>query len=82
MYLRTGDSSLFNQRQALPVGDYSQLPTESAEEIFKKIPAELVAGRSMEQFLKTLTADQLKAYFAALGGETKKDEKVEVIKDE
>lgn len=85
LYNRTGDASIFNARTPLPAGDYSNLPTESADEIFAKIPDELKAGRSMQDFLKTLTKEQLISYINSVTGkkdkEIKKEEK-EVKSDE
>lgn len=81
MFSRTGDLSLFNQRTALPEGDYSNLPDKSVEEIFKDIPKELRGDLSVEQFLRSMTTDQFKKFAETLKAQSVKEEK-EVKKDE
>ena len=72
-YARTGDASLFNQRNCLPDGDYSSIPDKSPEEIYKDIPDELKAGRTYEEFLQSLTTDQLKTFFALIASKEEKE---------
>lgn len=86
LYARTGDSSLFNQKQSLNSAtggfvDLTALPDESASEIYEKIPEELKGDRSMEEFLKTLTKEQFEAFILALKEKTevKAEEKVEEV---
>lgn len=82
LYARTGDSSLFNQRKSINsmTGGYVDLtavPSESAEEIYAKIPDELKGDKSMEAFLKSLTKDQFMAFVESLKASVEKSSKKE-----
>lgn len=84
LYLRTGDSSLFNRDKSINdyVGgefDATKLPEKSAQEIFNDIPDALKGNKDMEEFLKTLTKDQFEKFVAGLQSEVSKKEKVEEV---
>lgn len=67
MYARTGDNSIFNARKPLPSGDYSDVDKfETPEVIYARLPDELKKGRTYEQFLQSLTADEFKAFVEGL----------------
>lgn len=65
-YARTGDDSLFAQRQTLPSGDYSAVPNKSPEEIYASLPKELTQGLSLAEFMKTFTPEMLKNFLDSL----------------
>ena len=86
LYVRTGDSSLFSQRQSINsmtggFVDLTAIPEESASEIYSKIPDELKGDQSMEQFLKSLTQEQFAAFVEALRAKTE-EKKEEVVSNE
>lgn len=86
LFARTGDSSLFNQRQAINAGsellDLTKIPTESAEEIYQKIPEELRGNKDIVAFLSTLSKEQFAAYVQTLKAASSKKEEKEEVKDE
>lgn len=61
-FAKTGDMSLFAQNQVIENVDATKLPEQSAEELFKSLPEDLRKDMTYEQFVKTLTGEQLKAY--------------------
>ena len=82
LYARTGDSSLFSQRKSINsmtggFVDLTTVPSESAEEIYSKIPDELKGDKSMEAFLKSLTKDQFMAFVESLKASVEKSSKKE-----
>lgn len=85
LYARTGDSSLFNQRKAINAGsellDLTKIPTESAEEIFQKIPEELRGNKDIVAFLSTLSKEQFAAYVKSLQAAFSKEEVKEEVKE-
>lgn len=65
IFNRTGDYSLFQARPMLPDGDYTQV-LQDPQELLKQLPPELVGNKSVEEFIKTLTPEQFKAWVASL----------------
>lgn len=61
-FAMTGDPSLFAQHQVIENVDATELPQKSQEELYALLPDELKKGRTFEEFVKTCTADELKAY--------------------
>lgn len=55
----TGDLSLFRQQPVIDGVDATSIPKRSVEEIYKDVPAELKGQKTAEQFLKSLTNEQL-----------------------
>lgn len=78
-YARTGDVRLFNQNTPLPSGDYSSVGTETAEEIYAKLPKELTNGLTMDQFLKEFGPKMFEAFLDGL--KQKEEKKVEEVKE-
>lgn len=74
MYAKTGDVRLFNQQPCLNGFDATNIPTESVEELAKKLPGDLV-GDDLEKFLKNITAQDLVEFY-------KKKQESEVKVDE
>lgn len=61
-FARTGDASLFAQHQVIENVDATKIPDGNAEELFNSLPDDLKKNMSYEEFVKTLTGEQLKAY--------------------
>ena len=62
LYAKTGDVSLFKQQPVLNNFDATKIPSESIEELSKKLPSDLV-GDDLEKFLKTITAQDLIEFY-------------------
>lgn len=78
-FARTGDASLFAVHQPIENVDATKMPEKSAEELFADLPADLRKDMTFEQFVKSLTQEQLQAYIDGLvadsiAAQTKKEE--------
>lgn len=62
-FMKTGDLGLFNQRPVLTNIDVTNLPDRSPEEIYKDLPKELTGDKTYEEFLNSLTVEQLEAFY-------------------
>ena len=80
LYARTGNEQLFNQNAALPAGDYSVVPEESAAEIYAKLPEELTNGLSMEEFFKQFGPEIWNSFIQAMQNKTE-EKKVEEVNE-
>lgn len=76
LYARTGNEQLFNQKTALPAGDYSTIPEESAAEIYANLPEELKNGLSMEEFFKQFGPQIWNSFLESLNKPVEKKDEV------
>jgi len=84
-FAMTGDPSLFAQHQVIENVDATELPKMTQEELYALLPDELKKGRTFEEFVKTCTADELKAYTEGVISAYKVEEepkKMEVTENE